>query len=1052
MHIIRPTGRAVFYFCLLSFLFLTASAAAAFGWQHGFDFRNTATPVNNPQVRLVGAQLELLATGDFTISASPSSLTVAQGNQGTSTITTAISGGFNSWISLSVSGMPTGTTVSLNPSRLLAPGAGNSTMTITVGSSTPVGTYPLTVTGNGGGTQQNATVTLTVTAQQYNYDVGMDFRSTQNYVTDPAYAVFDNCLNDGTTPQTQTNSNGYSVTWQWSQNCNAATDESNSVDPRLAGIANLFSASFSGETLTITLPQPGTYNIGFATGNAAGNQCSGGRCPNFIFRDGTSGTQLFTVNPNNPGAGHFIDAANHNWTAAQWPASNQEQQVTLSGTTLTVSIASGNAPSIAHIRITSAQQTPNFSISAAPSSLSVQQGNQGTSTITTAISGGFNSAISLSASGAPSGTTVSFNPQTIPAPGAGSSTMTVTVGSGTPTGSYPITVTGNGGGIQQNTTVTLTVTQAGGQGPSDAYLEQPYSFTLQSSFGTSPYTYQLVSGSLPPGLTMDQSGNITGTPTALGQFAFEVVTDSSQPPQQQTYNYTLNVLIAVTTYHNDNYRSGANTNETVLNPSNVNVQTFGKRSVFAVQGYVYAQPLYVPGVNIGGTLHNVVYIATEHDQVYAFDANSGQQIWQTSFISSIGNLIISTVSPSDVNCGDLVWEIGITGTPAIDTSTGTMYVVAKTKVLNKQTNQTTFYQTLHALDITTGLDKVAPLQISATAKGNGTGSVNGVLTFDPLIQAQRPGLMIQNGAVFIAFGSHCDLGNYHGWIMAFAENTLLPSGVMVDTPNGYEAGYWSSGSGLNADSAGSIYGVNGNGSFDANTGGSDYGDSILRLTWSSASKTFTVADYFTPWDQWSLNQNDQDLGSGGIVLLPDQPGKTYPHLLVQAGKEGTIDLVNRDNMGHFNPGGDTQIVQTLPFAIGGIWGAPAFWNNSVYFGGAYDYLKAFSFDPNAQQLSNGFTSRSSESYGYPGPTPSVSANGDANGIVWMIESDTFQTNGNAILRAYDATNLGKELYNSGQNSGRDQAGLAVKFAVPTVADGYVFVGAQNEVDMYGPLQ
>ena len=233
----------------------------------------------------------------------------------------------------------------------------------------------------------------------------------------------------------------------------------------------------------------------------------------------------------------------------------------------------------------------------------------------------------------PTGTTVNFNPQTIPAPGAGNSTMTITVGSSTPTGTYPITVTGNGGGIQQNTTVMLTVTQAGGQGPSNAYLKQPYSFTLQSSFGTPPYTYQLTSGTLPPGLSMDQSGDITGTPTLAGQFAFEVlVTDSSQPPQQQTFNYTLSVLIAVTTYHNDNYRSGANTNETVLTTSNVNVQTFGKRSVFPVQGYVYAQPLYVPGVNINGTIHNLVLIATEHDQVYAFDVNSGQQIWQTSFL------------------------------------------------------------------------------------------------------------------------------------------------------------------------------------------------------------------------------------------------------------------------------------------------------------------------------------------------------------------------------------------------------------------------------------
>src|SRR5271165_2971576 len=227
-----------------------------------------------------------------------------------------------------------------------------------------------------------ATASLTVTAQAY--DVGIDFRNTQNYVTDPSYAVFDNCVNDGTTAQTRTNSNGQSVTWQWSQRCNGAMDQSNSVDPRLAGADNVYTPS-GGETLTITVPQPGTYNIGFATGTSLGNQCGGGKCPNFIFKDGASGTQLFTVNPNNPGTGHFIDAANNNWTAAQWPASNQQQPVTLTGTTLTVSIASGNAPSIAHIRITYVQQQ-NFTLSASPASLSIQQGNQGTSTITTTVS------------------------------------------------------------------------------------------------------------------------------------------------------------------------------------------------------------------------------------------------------------------------------------------------------------------------------------------------------------------------------------------------------------------------------------------------------------------------------------------------------------------------------------------------------------------------------------------------------------------------------------------------------------------------------------------
>ena len=296
--------------------------------------------------------LKLVSTQpSFSISASPASLTIAQGNHGTSTITPAISNGFNSAITLSASGVPTGTTVKFNPNPIPAPGSGNSTMTITVGSSTPVGTYPITVTGKGGGIQENTTVTLSVTGQGQVYDVGINFRSTKNYVTDPAYAVFDNCLNDGTNQQTRTNSNGYSISWQWSQKCNTAANESASVDPRLAGIANVFTAS-GGETLTITVPQPGTYNIGFATGNAAGGQCGAGRCPNFIFKDGASGTQLFTVNPNNPGTGHFIDAANHNWTAAQWPTSNQEQQVTLTGTTLTVSMAPGYAPSIAHIRLT----------------------------------------------------------------------------------------------------------------------------------------------------------------------------------------------------------------------------------------------------------------------------------------------------------------------------------------------------------------------------------------------------------------------------------------------------------------------------------------------------------------------------------------------------------------------------------------------------------------------------------------------------------------------------------------------------------------------------
>ena len=504
--------------------------------------------------------------------------------------------------------------------------------------------------------------------------------------------------------------------------------------------------------------------------------------------------------------------------------------------------------------------------------------------------------------------------------------------------------------------------------------------------------------------------------------------------------------VAVTTYHNDSYRSGSNTQETVLTLSNVTMQSFGKRFTFAVQGYVYAQPLYLPGLTIGGTVHNVLFVATEHDQVYAFDVNSGQQLWRTNFLSIAGiRYVISPVSSGDVGCGDLVPEIGITGTPAMDTTTGTMYLVAKTKQYDTVTHTASFYQTLHALDVKTGLDKVASHIISATAHGNGTGSIGGILTFDPLVEAQRSALLLLNSQVVIAWASHCDLGNYHGYVMSFNESNLLPRSVYVDTPNGYEGGFWGGGAGPAADAARSIYLSTGNGHFDGMT---DFGDSVLRLSWASTSASITLSDYFTPWNQQTLDYNDTDFGSGGAMLLPDQPGTTYPHLLVQVGKEGTIDLVNRDNMGHWHSGSDSQIVQTIPYAIGGIWGAPAFWNNTAYFGGSYDRLKAFTFDPHAEKLS--YSSESPEYFNFPGSTPSVSSNATNNGIVWIIENDTYG-GGNAVLRAYDATNLGTELYNSEQNPGRDRVGLAVKFTVPTIADGSVFVGAENQVVVYGLL-
>jgi len=503
--------------------------------------------------------------------------------------------------------------------------------------------------------------------------------------------------------------------------------------------------------------------------------------------------------------------------------------------------------------------------------------------------------------------------------------------------------------------------------------------------------------------------------------------------------------VPVTTYHYDNYRSGLNPNETILTPSNVNEAQFGKLLVLPVTGYVYAQPLYVPNVNINGTLHNVVYTVTEHDQAYAFDANSGEMLWQTNFlIANSADETILPISGYDNGCLATGSEIGITSTPVIDLASNQIYIVAATKEIVN--NNTTFYQRMHVLDISTGVENLsgpyfgAPIQ--AVTPGTGAGSVDGYLTFEPLSENQRAALTLTNGLVLASWAAFCDLGDFHGYVMAFNKTTLQPSGVYVTTPNDADGGIWSSGSGPNVDAAGNIYLPTGNGGFDANLGGIDFGDSILRLEW--AGNQPVVEDYFTPWDQATLSQYDTDVGSGGVLLLPDQPGAPYPHLLVQCGKEGTIDLVNRDDMGHYNPDGDTQIVQTLPFIITGVWGAPVMWNNNIYFGGVFAQLKAFFYDPNAQQIQSQYTSETLETFTYPGPTPSISANGTSNAIVWIFDSFS-------VLRAYDATNLANELYNSDQNPGRDQAGTVLQFATPTVADGLVFIGAKNEVDVYGLL-
>ena len=500
----------------------------------------------------------------------------------------------------------------------------------------------------------------------------------------------------------------------------------------------------------------------------------------------------------------------------------------------------------------------------------------------------------------------------------------------------------------------------------------------------------------------------------------------------------------VLTYHNDNARTGQNLNETVLNPVNVNLATFGKVFTQPVDGYVYAQPLYLGAVAVAGKgVHNVVFVATEHDSVYAFDADdnlgtNALPLWQTSFLDPAAG--ITTVPSADVGSGDIVPEIGITSTPVIDPASGTLYVIAKTK------ENGVYRQRLHALDLTTGQDRTN-VTLQASVKGTGDGNDGlGHVPFNPLRQMNRPGLLLLNGVVYAAFASHGDNGPYHGWVLGYAAANLALVQVFNTTPNGGLGGIWMSGAGPAADAAGGIYFETGNGTFSTNPPPLNLGDSFVRLQPSGTN--LSVADYYTPYNQSNLNASDADLGSGGALVLPDTVGSaTHPHLLVGCGKQGTVYLVDRDQMGHYSSTSDSQIVQSLPGAVGGTWSMPAFFNGQVYYQGANDVLKAF-------QVSGGKlvptpVTRSSTPFGFPGATPSISANGTAGAIAWVLETDLYGSRGQAVLHAYNATNLTQELYNSNQAGSRDNPGPATKFTVPTVTHGHVYVGTANTLAVYG---
>ncbi len=508
---------------------------------------------------------------------------------------------------------------------------------------------------------------------------------------------------------------------------------------------------------------------------------------------------------------------------------------------------------------------------------------------------------------------------------------------------------------------------------------------------------------------------------------------------------SLSAYAQVTTSQYDNMRTGATLSEDTLTPRNVNARQFGKVGAFHVDGAVFAQPLFVPGVEITGKgKHDVLFVATEHDRVYAFDATrpEGAPLWQVSFLDSEKG--ITTLTSHDVGCPFLDPEVGVTSTPVIDIKTGTLYVLART-MIRHTLGSNEYFQHLHALAITTGAEKFGgPKLISASVPGKGDGSANGQIGFDPLRENPRAALLLANDNLFLTWASSCDRGPYHGWVMAYGPATLAQKAVFNTSPDGNEDGIWESDTGPAADASGNIYVPTGNGSFNVSSGGKDYGDSVVKLRLQGSS--IAVLDYFTPHDQEQMADTDMDLGSGGPTLLPDQPGP-HRHLMLQTSKDKRFFVIDCDAMGKFLPNRDA-IVQTVPLG-GEAYGALAYWNEHAFFAADKDPLKDYAIAGGEVKP----VAASNMKFESPGSTPSISANGTKDAIVWLVSTKGGRGRSRqAVLYAFDAAKISQPIYSSDEKPERDRAGIEARFVIPMIVNGRVYFGTRGEVDVYGLLK
>ncbi len=541
------------------------------------------------------------------------------------------------------------------------------------------------------------------------------------------------------------------------------------------------------------------------------------------------------------------------------------------------------------------------------------------------------------------------------------------------------------------------------------------------------------------------------SPTTGGVYS---VTATSVANTTRSATATIGVtdLSGVFTYRNDGTRTGINTKEYVLSPSNVNTSSFGKLFSCALDGNVYAQPLWVANVAIGGGTHNVVIVATQHDSVYAFDADNGSgttctQYWKASLLTSAygAGANATPVPPTDTGeTQDIQTEIGITSTPVIDPANNNLFVVSKTK------ESGAYFQRLHKLNLSDGTEKTgAPVTITASVTGSGDGSSGNSLPYIALRQNQRSGLALVNGTVYLASGSHGDISPWHGWILGFNSSTLTLTAAFCSTPNTGGGGIWMSGSAPVFDTSNNLFVISSNGTYDGNT---EFADSFLKLSTTSG---LAISDWFTPDNQATLGSNNIDLGQGGAVTLMDSVSGPFPHLVIGGGKGGILYLVNRDNMGHFRSGDNNQTVQN--WSLGNmIASSGTFWQNTFYIGAANSPLQAYAFNTTTGLFNTSPTSQSNVSIAFPGLTPVISASGTSNAILWTVDSSKSGSNGAstgpAVLYAFDPSNLANEFWDSTQATGnRDQAGNAIKFVIPTVANGKVYVGSINTLTVYGLL-